>query len=229
MERTSTMTDLTLDRLDADGALRETAAEAATDTRAGLLARAGLIGGGAFGLGALVEAGTAAAATSPRDIAILNFALTLEYLEAAFYAEALRKGALRGERRVFARVAGRHERSHVAVLQGALGRRAVKRPRFDFQGTTESSAAFTKTSIALEQTGIGAYKGQAPRIQSTQILAVALSIHSVEARHTGWIRDIAGLNPAPDGLDAPLTRAQTLARVAATGFIVPARRPRFTG
>jgi rubrerythrin len=228
MERTSTMTDLTLDQLDADGALRETAAEAAADTRAGFLARAGLLGGGLFGAGALLSAGTAQA-QSTSDIAILNFALTLEYLENAFYAEALRKGALRGERRVFARVAGGHERSHVATLQGALGRRAVKRPRFDFQGTTESQSAFTKTSIALEQTGIGAYKGQAPLIQSKQILAVALSIHSVEARHVGWIRDIAGLNPAPTGLDAPLTRAQTLARVAATGFIVPARRPRFTG
>jgi rubrerythrin len=224
----TTMTDLTLDTLDADGALRETAAEAAADTRSGFLARAGLLGGGVLGLGALLNAAPARA-QSANDIAILNFALTLEYLEAGFYAEANRKGALRGERRVFARVAGADERSHVGVLQGALGRRAVKRPRFDFQGTTESQAAFTRTAIALEQTGIGAYKGQAPLIQSKKILGVALSIHSVEARHDGWIRDIAGLNPAPNGLDAPLTRAQTLARVARTGFIVAAARPRFTG
>jgi rubrerythrin len=222
------MTDLNLDALDTDGALRETAAEAAADTRAGFLARAGLLGGGALGLGALLNAAPARA-QSANDVAILNFALTLEYLEAAFYAEANRKGALRGERRVFARVAGADERSHVGVLQGALGRRAVKRPRFDFQGTTESQAEFTRTAIALEQTGIGAYKGQAPLIQSKKILGLALSIHSVEARHVGWIRDIAGLNPAPNGLDAPLTRAQTLARVARTGFIVAAAGPRFTG
>jgi rubrerythrin len=228
--------DLTLEELDADGALRETAAAAAGDTRAGFFAKAGLLGGGAFGGAALLGlTAESAQAQSRSDISILNFALTLEYLEAAFYAEAVRKGALRGERRVFAQVVGAHEAAHVQALRSALGRRAVRRPRFNFRNTTEDSAVFTRTAIALEETGTAAYKGQAANIDSDAILAAALSIHSVEARHTAWIRDIAGLNPAPVALDPPATRQQTLATVARTRFIVgPGRRrrrgePPFTG
>ncbi len=119
-----------------------------------------------------------------------------------------------------------------------LGRRAVARPRFNFRGTTEDAETFTETAIALEEVGVAAYKGQAPLIRSRSILAVALQIHSVEARHAAWIRDIAGLNPAPRPLDPPLSRTQVLRRVAATRFIVAQRRrtptrrgrsPRFPG
>jgi rubrerythrin len=228
---------LSLESLDRDGALQEAAAAAATDTRAGFLARAGVLGGGVFAGAALLGAAAPAAqAQSRSDIAILNFALTLEYLEAAFYAEAIEMGALEGETAVFASVAGAHERTHVRALRQVLGRRAVRRPRFNFRGTTEDQESFTETAVALEEVGVGAYKGQAPLIRSDAILAAALAIHSVEARHAAWIRDIAGLNPAPRGLDRPLTRAQTLRRVAATRFIVARRprtrgqgRPRFTG
>jgi len=141
-------------------------------------------------------------------------------------------GALQGELALFARVVGQHEDAHVRALRATLGRRAVARPRFDFRGTTESAEASTETAIALEETGVAAYKGQAPRIRSDAVLAAALAIHSVEARHTGWIRDLAGLNPAPLSLDPPLTRAQTLRQVARTRFIVaapPRRRRRPTG
>ena len=93
---------LDLDTLDADGALRETAAEASGDTRAAFLAKAGLLGGGLAGLAALGAPDFAGAASRKGDIAILNYALTLEYLEAAFYTEAERKGALRGELASFA-------------------------------------------------------------------------------------------------------------------------------
>jgi hypothetical protein len=229
---------LPLAEIDADGALQETAAAAASDTRAGFLAKTGLLGGGVIAGAALLGAAAPAAHGQSRsDIAILNFALTLEYLEAAFYAEAIRMGALEGETALFAQVAGAHERTHVTALRQVLGRRAVARPRFNFRGTTEDAELFTETAIALEEVGVGAYKGQAPLIRSDAILAAALTIHSVEARHAAWIRDIAGLNPAPRGLDRPLTRAQTLRAVAATRFIVPARRrttrtgsrPRFTG
>ena len=226
---------ISLDAVDQDGALQETAAAVAADTRAGFLTKAGLLGGGAFA-GAALFAAAPAQGQSRSDIAILNFALTLEYLEAAFYAEAIEMGALEGETEVFARVAGAHERVHVRALRQVLGRRAVRRPRFNFRGTTEDQELFTRTAIALEEVGVGAYKGQAPLIRNDDILAAALSIHSVEARHAAWIRDIAGVNPAPRGLDRPLTRAQTLRRVAATRFIVAARprtrgrgRPRFTG
>ncbi len=215
--------DLTLDQLDRDGALRETASVAAGDDRAAFLLKAGMLGGGVFGGAALLGLLTdeaRAQSLSRGDVTILNFALVLEELEAAFYREARRSGVLRGQLALFARVVGAHENAHVRTLRQVLGGQAVGRPRFDFGETTQHRRLFVRTAIALEETGTAAYKGQAPLIESTDILAAALSIHSVEARHTAWIRDIAGLNPAPRGLDRPLTRTQTLRRVRRTGFIV---------
>jgi rubrerythrin len=212
-----------LQALDADGAIQETMAAAPEHTRAAFLKRAG---GGLAGGGLLMAlAADAASAATPRDVSILNFALTLEYLEAAFYAEALRKGALRGRLAAFAD----HEATHVVALRKALGSAAVKKPRFDFQSTTSSAATFTATSITLEDTGVKAYKGQAPRIQSDAVLKAALAIHAVEARHASWIRDLAGQSPAPVAFDTALTMGQVLAAVAKTGFIVAAPAPRFTG
>jgi rubrerythrin len=227
---------LTLEQVDVDGAIRETAEQAAGDTRAGFLARAGMLGGGLLGSGALLGLmAEGAQAQSSSDIAILNFALTLEYLEASFYAEALRMGGFSGELRTFTRVVARHEATHVAALKQVLGRRAVKKPKFNFRGTTENARKFKATAQVLEDTGVAAYKGQAPLIKSDAVLKAALAIHSVEARHAAWIRDIRGQNPAPRAFDQALSRNQVLARVAATHFIVARRRrrggggPAFTG
>ena len=93
-----------LEVIDVDGAIRETAAAAAGDTRAAFLAKAGLLGGGMIGASALLDPALAGAASKQGDIAILNFALTLEHLEATFYAEAKRMGALSGELQLFAAV-----------------------------------------------------------------------------------------------------------------------------
>ena len=138
-------------------------------------------------------------------MAILNYALTLEYLEAAFYTEAdadrrahRRAGALRA-------VVGAHERAHVAALQEALGSAAVKQPTFDFRGTTEDAATFRDRAVALEDTGVAAYKGQAPLIASNAVLAAALAIHTVEARHAAWIRDIERRPAGAAAFDKPLT------------------------
>ena len=228
--------ELTLEQVDADGALRETAEAAAGDSRSGFLAKMGLFGGGLLGGGAILGLmAEGASAQSSSDIAILNFALTLEYLEAAFYTEAEEMGALNGELALFAGVVGAHERAHVKALKTALGRRAVKRPRFNFRGTTESPKAFKATAQVLEDTGVSAYAGQAPRVKADAVLQAALAIHSVEARHASWIRDINGASPAPRAFDKPLSRGQVLAAVAGTRFIVPPRRtsggsaPRFTG
>ena len=230
-------TDLTLEQVDADGAIRETAALTAGDTRAAFLAKAGILGGGAIGGGALLALMTGEAqAQSRRDVAILNFALTLEYLEAAFYTEAVQMGALDGELRRFARVVGGHERAHVRALRAALGSAAVKRPRFNFRGTTEDADAFAATAQVLEDTGVHAYAGQAPRIRADAVLDAALAIHTVEARHAAWIRGINGDPEAPRAFDRPLTKRQVLARVAGTRFIVSRPRrtrsqaaPQFTG
>src|SRR5919107_3892470 len=227
---------MALDVVDVDGAIRETAAAAAGDTRAGFLAKAGLLGGGLIGSSALLGLDPASAAAAGKgDIAILNYALTLEYLEAAFYTEAEKMGALDGELALFARVVGAHERAHVKALRQVLGRRAVAKPRFNFRGTTESARTFATTAQVLEDTGVSAYAGQAPRVKADAVLQAALAIHSVEARHAAWIRDINGAPPAPRAFDQPLSRGQVLAAVAQTRFIVPRRRtsgaasPRFTG
>ena len=227
---------LTLEAVDADGAVREAIDGIQGDTRAAFLAKAGLLGGGAMGGSALLALmADDAHATHRSDREILNFALTLEYLEAAFYTEAEKIGALDGELALFARVVGQHERAHVRALRSALGRHAVKKPRFNFRGTTEDPDAFAATAQVLEDTGVYAYKGQAPLIRSDAVLKAALAIHSVEARHAAWIRDINGEPPAPNAFDPALTKRQVLRAVAGTRFIVARRRtrarrsPSFTG
>ncbi|MDP9378417.1 MAG: ferritin-like domain-containing protein [Actinomycetota bacterium] len=227
----------TLAEVDVDGAIQETMAAAAGDTRAGFLAKAGLFGGGLIGGGALLAMAPAvASAATKNDVAILNFALTLEHLEAEFYTEAEKMGALSGEAALFARVVGDHERAHVKGLKAALGRAAVKKPKFNFRGTTEDMKMFMATAQVLEDTGVAAYKGQAPMIDSDAVLNAALAIHSVEARHAAWIRDMMGMSPAPNAFDPAMTKGQVLRAVASTRFIVAARnntggstRPSFTG
>jgi len=212
----------TLEEVDRDGAVRE-AAEAAGDTRAGLLRKGGLIAAAGLGLGAL-PAGLALGQSTPKsDVKILNYALTLEYLEAAFYAEAVSKGKLHGITARFAQVVAGHEAAHVGALQKALGSAATKKPAFDFKGTTGSEKTFLKTAKTLEDTGVSAYQGQGPKIKSDQVLASAGAILAVEARHAAWVRDIIGGGkdplPAPASFSTPKSMSQVLAAVKATGFI----------
>jgi hypothetical protein len=215
-----------LEELDADGAIQDGAEGVGGNTRAGFLRQAGLGAGAVLGGGALLGAlpSVAGAAVSKSDIAILNFALTLEYLEAAFYAEAVSKGKLSGETAKFAHVVAGHERAHVAFLKGSLGRKAVAKPRFDFRDTTSDQAKFQATAKTLEDTGVAAYLGQVGNIRSKAVLKAAGSVLPVEARHAAWIRDILGSggspSPAPAAFQGGRTKAQILAAVKATGFIV---------
>jgi hypothetical protein len=224
---------LTIAEIDSDGALRTAAAT--LPTRSQFLRRAGGSAGlGMFGLGLLTATARARAAKS--DVAILNFALTLEYLQASFYTEAERVGALKGALADQARVVGSHERAHVAAFRAVLGRAAVKRPHFDFHGATENAKSFRATAVAFEDLAVGAYKEQLPSIRSDQYLAAAISIHSVEARHAAWIRRLAGIVPASKAFDEPLSDGQTVQIVNSTHFVtlsVPEtsanRSPSFTG
>ena len=181
-------------------------------------------------LAAVGGAGPAQAA--PRDTAILNFALTLEYLQADFYTEVERLKTLKGRLREQARVVGAHERAHVRAFRDVLGANAVKKPRFDYRGATEDAERFRRTAVAFEDLAVAAYKGQAPRIRRKEYLVPALAVHTVEARHAAWIRRLAGSQPAAEAFDEPLTRERALGIVAATRFQVSTRSrrsPRFTG
>jgi ferritin-like protein len=211
-----------LDELDVDGAIREAVDKVGGDTRGSFLRKAGLGAGAVLGSSAFFGAlpALASAGVAASDVAILNYALTLEYLEAAFYNEAVAKGRFPGKVGKFARVVAGHENAHVAFLKNALGSAAVKKPVFDFKGTTTDEAKFKATAQVLEDTGVAAYLGQVGNIKSKQILGAAGSILPVEARHAGWIRDINGAVGAPRAFEGSKTKAQVLAAVKGTGFIV---------
>jgi rubrerythrin len=233
---------INLEAIDVDGALRETAHDAATglesgDTRLDFLKKAGLAGGAVVGGGAVLSAlapGTALAKGRPPksfgkgDIGILNYALTLEYLESAFYNEATANQASSGfiknaqTKAALQRVTA-DENAHVKALKAALGSKAVKSPKFDFLGTTADEAKFTATAFALENEGVHAYSGQALNIKEAKVIKAALSIVTVEARHASVFGLILQGTPdsiSPDGaFDKPFKAKRVLADVKALHFI----------
>jgi hypothetical protein len=224
------VTEITLQQLDRDGALQEALAGVSSTTRGDFLRRA-TVGGGVL-LAAFATPASMAANSNSRDREILNFALSLEYLQDSFYTEADRIGALTGELARQASIVGAHERAHVKALRHTLGSAAVTRARFNFHGATESEDAFRRTAVAFEDLAVAAYKGQAPRLRSREYLASAIAIHSVEARHAAWIRRLAGIQPAAYAFDDPITEAKAGDLVASTHFVVTTqshRSPRYTG
>jgi hypothetical protein len=212
--------------VDRDGSI----AEARVDLDSAL-SRRRLLGGAAVGVGGLLfaRAGGARAAgdLAASDVSILNYALVLEYLQASFYTESERAGALSGKTAEAARVVGAVERAHVKAFQKLLASKAVKRPMFNFQGVTERQQPFLRTAVAFEDLAVAAYKGQAPKLQSPAVLAAAVGIHSVEARHAAWMRELFGITPAVHAFDEPASRQKITRVVASTHFI--AQRPRMTG
>jgi hypothetical protein len=190
-------------------------------TRAEFLARGILAGGSLAGGAALLAArpNVAISAPSPaQDQKILNFALELEYIEAGFYAEAFAKRKLRGDLLEYVSTVRHHERAHVAFFKRVLGSSARKEPDLDFGDATSDPEMFTAAAIALEETVIAAYNGQAVNL-TKDTLAKAATIVSVEARHAGWIRAIADKDPAPDATDSPKTAAEVQADIKRTGFV----------
>ena len=127
---------------------------------------------------------------------VLNFALTLEHLEAEFYTRGLESGGLlAGAMRTAADQIRKHEIAHVRVLSELLGGAAIGKPTFDYTagGTYpdvfSSARTFMTVAQAFEDTGVRAYKGQAAHIMTQRtLLRQALQIHSVEARHAAQIR-----------------------------------------
>ena len=210
--------DFLLDDLDTDGALREAGENAG-------ISRATFLGGTVAGTVAAFAITPTAEAATNHDVDVLNFALMLEYLQSSFYTEAERAGRCAGRPRTppARRRGGTRAREGV---QGAAGPQAVKRPAFNFRGVTEAERPFLKTAVAFEDLAVAAYKGQAPRIRAKPMLAAAVAIHSVEARHAAWMRFLFGVQPAVNAFDDASDKAEVERIVAGTNFVVA--RPRTT-
>ncbi|HTU97406.1 MAG TPA: ferritin-like domain-containing protein [Solirubrobacteraceae bacterium] len=223
------MAHINLDAVDTDGAIREAAEEVSGDTRMSFLRKGAMAGGAALSGGAILSAlipGSALAAGAPPssfgkgDIGILNYALTLEYLESSFYNEAAASGKITNKAlKQFLETVQKDENAHVKLLKGALGSKAAKKPNFDFQGIPSDPAKFAATAYVLENTGVHAYLGQAPNIKEGKVLLTAASIVTVEARHSGAIGLFLGKAIAPAPLDTGWTAAKVLKAVKGTGFI----------
>ena len=226
----STNQMLPLEQFDTDGALQDTGGALDAGTRAAFFRKAGLATASLAGTGALMgglpSLAMAARGLPKSDIAILNFALTLEFLEAEFYKQAsgnLTSGALGA----FAALVAEHEKTHVTTLKKVLGSKAVKKPTFDFGDTVTDAGKFAATAFVLENTGVHAYLGQAGKIKTPAILGAAATIVTVEARHAAAIALITDQNAVkgksgitPDGaFDVPKSKAAILKAVKATGFI----------
>lgn len=188
--------DLQLDKIDQDAflkpALRRGMFKKASDFS--LKAALTSLPFAMFALPKNVQARTQANAQSVTDT--LNFALTLEYLEEAFYIQGLAKSGLipATDLTIFNQIK-KHESSHVAFLKSVLGASAKPSPVFNFGTAFDNYANFLAIAQVLEDTGVRAYKGQAGNLITNDVaLTAALQIHSVEARHASEVRRLRGLN-----------------------------------
>ena len=148
------------------------------------------------------------------DLAIVNYALTLEYLETAFYADVASSGLFKGAQLEMIKMIGEQEQAHVSALEATarnLGTPAAK-PQTKFP--LDSANSVLGLAATVENLGAAAYLGQAAKIQSKEILAAALAIHSVEARHAAALNQLTGKSFVPDGaFAAPASMDEVLAAV----------------
>lgn len=184
-------------------------------TRASFLLRGALAAGAVYGADAVAPfVGQAVAASGATDVDILNFALTLEYLESDFYLVKGKTVGLTGPARTMAAEFGDQESEHASALTKAIqgsGGMSVKKPAFVFP--VNDQAGFLKLAYTLENTGVGAYNGAGPSLQNKQLLAAAGSIVQIEGRHAAAIALLTNKPVTPEGaFDVPLSKAQVLAK-----------------
>jgi hypothetical protein len=157
---------------------------------------------------------TARAPSGSGDLGIVNYALTLEYLEAQFYDKVIASGFFHGSTLATLKGFGAEEHEHVSALkQGAM---SLGTPASEPTGKfpIQNAAQVTKLAATVENLGASAYLGQAANIKSKEILAAALSIHTIEARHAATLNTLLKMSPTPDGAFAkPRTMRQVLAAV----------------
>jgi rubrerythrin len=145
------------------------------------------------------------------DIGILNYALTLEYLETAFYADVVKSGLFKGADLETIKKFGEEEAEHVSALTAAvkgLGGKPAPEPKTEFP--LESAKSVLELAGTVENLGAAAYLGQAGNIKSPEVLASALAIHSVEGRHAAALNTLLGLPITPDGAFAKPATAKVV-------------------
>jgi rubrerythrin len=145
------------------------------------------------------------------DVGILNYALTLEYLETAFYADVVKSGLFKGAELETIRKFGREEAEHVEALTAAvkqLGGKPAPEPKAEFP--LKSAKSVLELAATVENLGAAAYLGQAANIESPEVLASALAIHSVEGRHAAVLNTLLGESITPDGAFAKPADVKTV-------------------
>src|SRR6201996_7232302 len=145
------------------------------------------------------------------DVDILNFALTLEYLESTFYEEAMKKVKASGGLKPLIKMLAGDEKQHVEALEGTikkLGGKPVAKPTFNFEYS--GTAGFLKLAETFENVGVGAYNGAAPSIKSKEVLGAAGSLRQGRARHAAAIALQNGKEPAPEAFDKALEEKEVL-------------------
>ncbi len=159
-------------------------------------------------------AGSLATKSLKGDLEILNYALTLEYLESEFYKLGVQGGVLKGRELELVAPIADHEAAHVTAVSTTiqdLGGKPVAKPKFKFpEGTFKDRDKFLTTASVFEELGVKAYHGQVTMIDSPDILAAAASIAGVESRHAAILADLTGGNPFPSPIEANLSMAAVL-------------------
>jgi rubrerythrin len=152
------------------------------------------------------------------DLEIVQYALTLEHLETDFYTAVLEAGVITDK--ALGKVATKirdNEQEHVDALTATVKQLGGKpeKPKTDFAAIIEAGPKkILETAAEVENLGAAAYLGQAPRIKSKDVLAAALSIHSVEARHAAALNRVVGKTIVPDGAFAkPASMDEVLPKV----------------
>jgi len=143
------------------------------------------------------------------DVGILNYALTLEYLETAFYEDVVKSGLFKGSDLETIRKFGSEEAEHVQALTGfvkQMGGKPAPKPKTEFP--LKNAKSVLELAATVENLGAAAYLGQAPNIKGASTLAAALSIHSVEGRHAAALNTLLGKSIVPDGAFAKAAGAE---------------------
>jgi len=149
------------------------------------------------------------------DVGIVNYALTLEYFESDFYNQVEKSGLVKGQAASYFKSIAQHESQHVTALEMTIKKLGAKKaPRVVSTIPLRNEREIVQMAAMLENIGASAYLGQASKIKSKNVLAAALSIHAIEARHAAVLATMAGNSIVPDGSFARASDMDTVLLLA---------------